>query len=269
MGPVSAEAIRAGLASDTCDRLESLELFPRIDSTNSYLLSAPTPGGERLRVAIAGEQAAGRGRLGRRWVSAPGAGLWMSVAAGFEKLPPNAPAVTLAVGAAVARALQSLGVRDVGLKWPNDLLVDGAKLGGILVESAVRADGTRLVCGLGINTRLPGNTGAADDDFRPAALAQLLDGAPEPAELAAPMIEAVREAFDAARAGRLDALLALWRGFDRLRGREVSVDEAGRVLTGIASGIDDDGALLLRSGEKVRRVVSGTLRLRPPVGMVG
>ena len=269
MAPGSAEAIRAGLASDTRDRLESLELFPRIDSTNSYLLAAPAPCGERLRVAIAAEQAAGRGRLGRRWVSAPGAGLWMSVAAGFEKLPPNAPAVTLAVGATVARALQGLGVRDIGLKWPNDLLVDGAKLGGILVESAVRADGTRLVCGLGINTLLPGDADASDGNFRPAALAQLLGREPEPMELAVQMIEAVREALDAARAGTLDGLLALWRGFDRLRGREVCVDEAGRVLTGIASGIDDDGALLLRNCEQVRRVMSGTLRLRPPAGMVG
>ncbi|MDH4108805.1 MAG: biotin--[acetyl-CoA-carboxylase] ligase [Gammaproteobacteria bacterium] len=269
MDPAGAEAIRRTLPGGTRDRLEALELFAEIDSTNRHLLAARRPAGDRLRVAIAGRQSAGRGRHGRRWVSDPEAGLWMSVAASFAVLPQNPAAITLAAGAAVARALTGLGVAGIGLKWPNDLVVADAKLGGILVESTLTGGGATFVCGLGLNTRLPREALPGDGDFRPVALDSLLDAAPEPLQLAAPMIEALCEAFDAARANRLAGLLALWRDYDRLRGRAVTVADAGRTQSGIASGIADDGALLLQSGDALTRVVAGTLRLQVPVGKAG
>jgi len=261
MQETDAAEISERLSSATRASLESLDVFPEIDSTNAYLLAAERPAGEHLRVAIAGRQSAGRGRQGRRWVSEAGAGLWLAVSAGVGVLPRHPAAITLAVGATVARELRRIGVQGIGLKWPNDLLARGRKLGGILVESGTRQRTTTFVCGLGLNARLPRDAGAIHADYDPVSLDELLDDAPAPVALAAPMIDAIAEAFAAARTDTLGDLLALWREFDCLRGRAVCVDDASRSLHGIADGIDDDGALRLRSGEAVHRVVAGSPRL--------
>ncbi len=100
----------------------------RCGSTNTVLLDEGKPG----VLLIADEQTAGRGRRGRRWYSAPGADIAFSLSAEVAKPPPG---LSLVAGVAAARALRALGVAQAALKWPNDLLVGGAKLGGILVET--------------------------------------------------------------------------------------------------------------------------------------
>jgi BirA family biotin operon repressor/biotin-[acetyl-CoA-carboxylase] ligase len=122
-----------------------VRVVPRCGSTNSVLLAECPP---RRVLLVAWQQSAGRGRRGRRWLSAPrGAALTFSLAAPLARplreLPPLAPAV----GIALARVLRRAGVRRIGLKWPNDLVVDGAKLGGILIETRTGC----AVIGVGIN----------------------------------------------------------------------------------------------------------------------
>jgi len=126
-----------------------VRVVARCPSTNSALL-AECPAHRVLLVAET--QSAGRGRRGRRWLSAPrGAALTFSLAAPVKRplrdLPPLAPAI----GIALAAALRAAGVRRVGVKWPNDLMVDGAKLGGILIETRSAHGGTCAVIGVGIN----------------------------------------------------------------------------------------------------------------------
>lgn len=140
---------------DQSDALRELHVFESLPSTNTWLGErAPGPPG-RLDAAIALHQTAGRGRRGSAWIAPAGSGLCLSVRWTYASIPPAPSALTLALGLAAATALDSLGVQDIELKWPNDLVRDGRKLGGVLVESAGANGGMSVVAGIGINVRLP------------------------------------------------------------------------------------------------------------------
>src|SRR5258706_6407854 len=128
-----------------------LRRVERCGSTNSMLLAEK--GLARPVLLLADEQTAGRGRRGRRWHSAPGAGLTFSVAVALRRPLRELTALPLAAGVAVARALHSLGVARAALKWPNDIVVEGAKLGGILAETKSSGGAVKAVIGVGINLR--------------------------------------------------------------------------------------------------------------------
>ena len=129
----------------------------RCRSTNSVLLAEDSR--ERV-LLVAEQQTAGRGRHGRRWRSARGASLTFSLAVTLARPLRELPALSPLVGAALARSLRRLGVRRVRVKWPNDLLVGGAKLAGILIETRPIAGATRAVIGVGINYRRSAALGA-------------------------------------------------------------------------------------------------------------
>jgi len=133
-------------------RLDKLEAFSSIASTNTYLLAQPAPAVGRYRVAIADHQTSGRGRHNRRWLSAPGSGLCLSLSYTFAKTPEQLPGLTLAIGVGVVGALQHLEVDGVSLKWPNDIVALDGKLGGILTEvQSGFSDGATVVTGIGLN----------------------------------------------------------------------------------------------------------------------
>ena len=235
-------------------------------STNSELLDAPPPDDGRVHVCVAERQTAGRGRRGRNWLAWQGGSLCFSGLWRFDAGAPVPAGLSLVAGLAVARALESLGVPAVRLKWPNDVLIDGAKLAGILVELLPgRGRTPAAVVGIGINLRLP--EGAQIPD-QPAVtdLARVLGDIPS------------RERLLAALLGELDALFSLYAsaGFSALRnawmqrnahaGQIVRIVGEGEVREGECVGVDDDGALLLRrqtpSGARVERILSGEVSLR-------
>ena len=131
------EALDAGGVAEALGELAgvfSLEILPECDSTNSRLLDNPPSGDGRVHVLAAERQTAGRGRRGRAWQSWPGAGLTFSLLWRFAPAAHVPAGLSLVVGLAVARTLEELGVEGVALKWPNDVLIQGKKLAGILVE---------------------------------------------------------------------------------------------------------------------------------------
>ncbi len=135
---------------------DRLEVLFEIDSTNTYLYGAPTPAAGQPRVAFAELQHAGRGRRGRSWLAPFGSGLTFSVAWTFADAPAGLPALGLAVGAGVAQALRDIGLEAAGVKWPNDLVWRGRKLGGLLLQLRSEAGGpASVVAGLGLNLALP------------------------------------------------------------------------------------------------------------------
>src|SRR5690606_15500145 len=231
--------------------------FAVLDSTNRYLLDAPAPAAGRVHIAIADHQHAGRGRRGRRWNVPPGAGLCLSAALRFASPPDELAALPLAAGVAARRAVAAVCGVDVGLKWPNDLVWDGRKLGGVLVEraAAVRCE-AHAVIGIGINVAVPADTLATLSDWPGGAtdLATATGGRP-PARrvLAAALIAelaALAQTFD--RAGFAE-YREPFAAADVLRDREVRVlaetaaaarDEAGST-NGVARGVDRDGALIV------------------------
>ena len=272
MASIDASAIRDNLAPDVSMRMDQLEVFAEIGSTNSYLMQLDAPARGRHRVAIADHQTGGRGRQGREWLSAPGASLCLSVAHSFAGKPDNLPAMTLALGVAALHALRMTGIEDVSLKWPNDLVAHNSKLGGLLTETHNRGDSTvTVVAGIGINLDLPAQLiqeNASGWAQRAIDISSLTHAPPPRETLSAVLIEQVITAFLQFEEHGLDAFVGLWRRNDWLRGRKISVDETGSRVRGTACGIDDDGALLVREGSTITRITSGSVVLEQGAGAV-
>src|SRR5687767_13296019 len=229
----------------------------RCASTNSVLLAERDAAAPVLLAAE--EQTAGRGRRGRRWHSAPGAGLTFSLGRRIRRPARELAALSLVAGVAAARALRALGVRQAALKWPNDLLVDGAKLGGILVEARTAGgspnQGSYAVIGLGINCRR--TRGLAAKLGREVAFVRDFIAVSRNVILQA-TAEGLLAALDAFEAGGLEALRADWEAMDAHAGQRLRVRLAdGRVMTGTAGGLAEDGALRLVTRNGVRAVRSG------------
>lgn len=161
---MSAATIKAAIEAACTDlpALSSVHVFDALPSTNSWLAEREPPAPGRAEAALALHQTAGRGRRGKVWQSPPESGLCLSVAYQFAAMPASASMLSLALGVAIARALESLGVGDVMLKWPNDIVWQDHKLGGILVETSSRNGGFVAIAGVGINRLLPGNFSLGD-----------------------------------------------------------------------------------------------------------
>lgn len=233
-----------------------VRVIERCASTNAVLMAEKSG---RPVLLAAEEQTAGRGRRGRRWRSARGAGATFSILRRMRCAPQLLAGLSLAVGVAAARALRSLGAGDVALKWPNDLLVGDAKLGGILIETRVRGGEVSAVIGIGINcrpvralgARLGRSVAALDDLLRPAPSRNVVIGA------VAREVLAALEAYE--RSG-LPVFSEAWRALHAHEGRRLRVRLAdGRTVSGIAAGIAPSGALRLRTRAGTRDVASGRI----------
>jgi BirA family biotin operon repressor/biotin-[acetyl-CoA-carboxylase] ligase len=205
---------------------------PECESTQA-LLDASMP---EWSVATTGHQTGGRGRLGRTWVDEPGSSLLLSV---LLKPPAgrNPAELTLVAGLAVAQVVERALGRAAQIKWPNDVLVDGAKVSGGLADLR---DGA-VVLGIGMNV----NQTALPDTRLPAASLRTIDGREREIEpLLEDLLATLRGHYDSWRADGLAALHAVIAARDALRGRKVTVGEA----SGLAVGIRDDGRLELDTG---------------------
>lgn len=256
MTSLDADAIRAGLGELAARRLAGFEAFAEIDSTNSYLMQTDAPAAGGFRIALTDNQTAGRGRHGRTWQAPAGTGLAMSVAYTFGEQPDDLAALTLAIGLGIAESLDALGVAGVKLKWPNDLIVEDGKLGGILTEARPPAGGSiTVVTGVGINLDL---REALDQQV--ANLADFVDELPERSVLAARLLDGICETFVTFEASGFAAYVGRWTDRDWLLGREVSISTPQDSLTGIGAGVAHDGALLIDTGTgTTSRVTSGTV----------
>ncbi|MFC4726782.1 biotin--[acetyl-CoA-carboxylase] ligase [Coralloluteibacterium thermophilus] len=265
LGLLDAETIAGALPPAVRRSLARLEVAWSVDSTNSVLLRRPAPAA--TEVLFAERQTAGRGRRGRAWASPLGASLYLSLQRRFEAPLVRLGGLSLAVGVAVAQALHALGLAQVGLKWPNDLVVEREgvlhKLGGILIEFGGEAGGpVRAVVGIGINMRLPAVVAAAID--QPWCDVAGLAGQDLPARntVAAALVARLvpmLEAFDAEGLAPLqDAFAAL----DVLRGRTVRIVAGSQVHEGQALGIAPDGGLRVRHADRERVWHAGEVSLR-------
>jgi BirA family biotin operon repressor/biotin-[acetyl-CoA-carboxylase] ligase len=256
ISPLSARQV-AALATGAARRV-AVETVPETGSTNADLLARAASLDAPVLLA-AEAQHAGRGRAGRSWHSAPGASLTFSLAWKFRRGLAQMVGLPLAVGVAVAETLNLLDV-PARLKWPNDVLLSGEKLGGILVETAPPgADGVVAVIGVGINLALPPELLARLD--RPAAALPSL--AAERNALLAALLNALAQACTEFDAGGVAAFAVRWNALHAWRGEEVAVLDGGRTLhQGIAAGIDGSGRLLLDTASGQVAVLSGDVSLR-------
>lgn len=251
--------MNAGAIAALANAGVAVEVVEETGSTNADLL-ARASGLSGPLLLVARNQTAGRGRAGRSWLSSSAGSLTFSLAWRFEGGLPRLSGLPLAVGVALAETLERLGVQ-VGLKWPNDVLRDGDKLAGILVETqAIPQGGVWAVIGIGLNLAMPDELeaqighGVASLPWlarmdRDALLAALLDG----------LAGALRQ-FE--RAG-FAAFAARWNLRHAWQGEQVCILDGGRVLhRGSAAGVDDAGRLLLDTVDGRIAVLAGDVSLR-------
>lgn len=264
MTGLDEELVRRALGEADSAGLSELEIFPEIESTNSYLIqvSGPEPG--QFRVAASDNQTAGRGRHGRTWQSPPGSGLCLSMAYTFASSPENLPALTLAIGLGVIDKLGELGIDGVQLKWPNDLIAMDGKLGGILTEAQARACGAvTVVTGIGLNVDLPEQLDFGLETDWARCIVDLrthVGEVPSMEALAACLIKGLRQTFVTYETRGFGAFADRWADYDWLHGRELTIDTPQRQVSGIGAGVAADGALLVASDSAgLQRITSGSV----------
>lgn len=238
-----------------------VDVLAECASTSTLLLSRAEAGAAAGSVLAARHQTAGRGRRGRSWVSEAGDSLTFSLLWRFPG-GKSLSGLSLAIGVAIAKSLESLGIGGIMLKWPNDVLQNGRKLAGVLIEVVPGIRPEAVVIGVGVNLRLPQAmpeevrrtaTALADADIRVPAqsilLARLLTG-----------IHAVLQCFaEVGFAGLHDD----WVMRHAFEGQPVRLlSDFGPPLAGVCRGVGNDGALLLETAGGMQRIISGEVSLR-------
>ena len=251
--------VRSGLSAGAVEWLRDLRVHRVIDSTNSRMVEAGRSEGVDGFCWFAELQTAGRGRRGRSWISPFARNLMLSLGFALRGAPKDAGALSLVVGLAVADLVERLGVADVSLKWPNDVVVGGAKLCGILIELVTRGRSLESVVGIGLNLDLPAGVRAVIGQ-QATDLGQ----------------QGVRTPREAIAAGLVSTVVRYVSEFKRsgFRGMRSAYDEIHichrrpcRILSGnleyagIVSGVTDDGELRVRGPDGERRFNGGEVSL--------
>lgn len=263
---LDAAAVRDALPDPVSRRIGTLEVLSDTDSTNARVLATGRPLGE-LAVCLAEHQTAGRGRRGRRWLTPPGGGICLSVGGRLPAAPSDYATLSTSVGVACAAAMEAAGVAPIRLKWPNDLLLETGKVGGILIELRGESQGpSTIAVGVGLNMRLGASAREAIracGGLPPADLSGAGGVVPERNLLAAALVTAIVGCLERAPGELDDRVLAEWQRRDALLGRAVRVQDAGPERTGVARGLDRSGALLLEEADGMRRrVTAGEVSIR-------
>ena len=249
---------------------EKLHLFPSIESTNTYAMQQAAKGAPHGSVYVAEEQTAGRGRGDHAWHSEPYAGIYVSLLLRPQMAAVDGLWLSLATGLAVQRAIQNVTGVVTDIRWPNDVLVKGQKIGGILMEMNAEVSSIRYaVIGIGINA----NHGSFPEELSGQATSLRLEAGRHIVreELLVEMLRCLSDeinsliqpkGFAAACAGILQRLelKSTW-----IRGKQVFVGEGGG-YTGVTAGLDEKGFLLVETSQGLRRVLSGGVREPTPKG---
>lgn len=254
--------LEEGLLSGTLPRLDALSVVRTTASTNVDALAAPPPSKHGGAVWLTEYQSAGQGRRGKTWVSPFASGLCISVAfrmplgADLGRLP-------LALGIGLRGRLIAMGAASCQIKWPNDLLLDGRKLGGLLINARqIPGDDAVVVAGLGLNIyRAPPPDGAAA--LTPTALVEWLGAdMPDRTTLAVELIGAVFAAVHTYSQSGFDAFAAQWSEADYLHDRVIEVLQGQTSSAGVARGIDPAGRLLVETETGLVALNGGEVSVR-------
>ncbi|HEV2702758.1 MAG TPA: biotin--[acetyl-CoA-carboxylase] ligase [Steroidobacteraceae bacterium] len=269
--PLAPQRIRAGMDQSLQARVRTLEVAWQLQSTNSALFARSDLPPGRCDVLLAEVQLAGRGRRGRSWLATPGSALCLSLGWAMAQMPRDLGSLGLAVGVWVLQGLRehlaqgnTAGV-PLKLKWPNDVLCSGRKLGGILIDLRAEAGGpSYAVIGIGLNIALDeaartriGATGTQPCDLLSLGVPPLQRN-----EIAASLIQCVLRGLAVFEHQGFKPFREEWQQADALQGRAVKVTTVQETTHGVARGIDIDGALLVETPNGLVRFVSGEVSVR-------
>lgn len=262
---LSATTIRDALTPATVNWLRELAVHAHIGSTNTELLGRLDTDGVTGRVVTAEVQTAGRGRRGRAWLSPFGRNLAVSIGVAVDRPAAELGALSLVVGLAVRDALLDYGLKDIDLKWPNDVLMHGRKLAGILIELAQPNRPAELVIGVGVNVGCRQAIAARVEQ----AVADVAEQVEQPSRnrLLATLVNHVVAACGRFAAEGFAPFRALWDAAHHYHGRAVTLtlpgaSGPGDTVSGNVQGVAENGALRIASAAGVREYIAGEVSLR-------
>lgn len=236
-----------------------IRVFEETNSTNDVAEKLARDGVKEGVVVFAEAQKKGRGRLGRRWLSPARKGLWFSVLLRPDLRPQAATQLTVVAATALARALRKQTGLTPEIKWPNDILLRGKKVAGILTELSAELDHVKhLIIGIGVDVNLTNADLPADLRKLATSLRVESGQAVSRPELAAAILRELDADYARMRAGQFEALADEWEEQCMTIGRTVSIRLGDRVQTGVAEALDSEGALLLRTQHgRLERIIGG------------
>ena len=257
------EAICAALSKTGPLRCE-IEVLQQVESTSDYLLEQSRVRDVNRSVCLAENQSSGRGRRQREWHASPYRNVVISIGWRFEDGMSDLSGLSIAAGITITRTLHEAGFdRKIGLKWPNDIVWNDNKLGGLLIDVIGEHDGPCLaVLGLGLNLALTDEV-LKNIEQDCVSLDQISNDVIDRNSLVTDLIRELTKLFENYTSSNFESFQKLWTGYDRLHGRKVKVIRGNASFSGIAMGIDEQGALLLDEGlEPFSRFLSGDVSLR-------
>lgn len=233
-----------------------------IDSTNRYLSQQIIPDGVAGTSCLAEMQSAGRGRRGRTWISPLGGNVYLSQLWRFNGGPAHLSGLSLVAAIAVVRVIHRFGVKDAGLKWPNDVLVNGKKLAGILLEINGESNGpTNVVVGVGINVRLS-ETAHKDIGQPVTSLEALLGRAVERNQFVAHLICELYEIFESFSERGFSAFIDQWHELDVYLNQRINLSLPAGDILGINRGVNQSGSLQVEYDGQIYSYQTGELSIR-------
>jgi BirA family biotin operon repressor/biotin-[acetyl-CoA-carboxylase] ligase len=237
--------------------------YESIGSTNDQAMEVGDKGGPEGALFLAETQTHGKGRLGRRWISPPGVNLYISVLLRPRFPPMQAPVVTLMAAVALAEAIIDVTGLDAWIKWPNDILIQGKKVAGILTEMHAEQDTIHyLVVGVGINVNLDPETLPEDIRAKSTSLKSCLGEKVDRTELLCRFLECLARDYGVLNQEGPPAIFSRWDAFSRVTGRRVRVSAPRERIEGQVEGISSEGALIVRLPDGNRRdIFSGDVEI--------
>ena len=233
-----------------------------VDSTNRYLMDRAQSGCAPGSTCLAEMQTAGRGRRGRQWVSPLGGNIYLSQLWQFASGPASLSGLSLAAALAIVRVVREMGVVNAGVKWPNDILVNGEKLAGILLEIQGESNGpTRVIVGIGLNVRLP-DLMAQTIDQPCTSLEKHVSKPVSRNKLAARLIGELLKVYEVFGKSGFAAFVDEWLAVDVFRDKSINLKLPTGVLNGTCRGVDVAGAIRLEHNGQVTSFPSGEVTLR-------
>ncbi len=258
---LDSNEIRAALSGAARAWLTELSIFDQVGSTNTYLVDLSGTRDINGRVCLAERQTAGRGRRGRTWLSPARQNIALSLGRRFHVPAETLHSLSLVVGVAVADAVSGFDVPDVQLKWPNDILLGHAKVGGILIELIDVGEKPTVVIGVGLNV----GSGVRVQGQVDQPVADLLEANPRVSRnaLAAALINSIVDYCREFERSGFGVIRDHWLGLHAYQDRDVEIVVGNRVVRGTVRGVTHTGELELESEGRLLRFNSGEVSLRP------
>ena len=264
---LDGERIAEGVLPSLRPLLRQVTVLEEIDSTNSELARMRS-GEQHAHAVLAERQTAGRGRRRRRWHSPAGGNVYCSLGWRFPRRDLPFSTLPLVVAVAVANALERMGLKNHGVKWPNDILVGGRKAVGILAELKSSGNANTAIIGIGINVRMPASTGEDPAKLidRPwTDLESHLDQADRPCDrnrLVSTLLDQLLASLQRFESSGFESFRSSWERWDLLRGGPVKLETDEGSVTGVALGVNGSGQLLLKlQDDEIRPFHAGEVRV--------